>query len=146
MTTLVEAAGVEAAGVKTGMKATLKAAGLAGILALATMTTAPSLGAAQLDNGLPEGQPLVTQLDGNVSAITYWTSDKEGWHVVTTVDTVLHEVSGAEQHAVIRFNAQLQPGQSQTLSVPVSAVQPPASLCITRIGDRITVERIGPTH
>jgi hypothetical protein len=122
-----------------------KAAGLAGILVLA-LINAPSLAAAQLNSGLPEGEPLVTQLNGNVSAITYWTSDNEGWHVVTTVDTVSRELSGVEQHAVIRFNSQLQPGQSQIISVPVGAALPSPSLRITRIGDGITVERVGPSR
>lgn len=67
----------------------VKAAGLAGILAVALTTTATALPATPLDNAVRGGQAVVTELDANTSAITDWVSEPDGWHVVTTVDAVM---------------------------------------------------------
>jgi hypothetical protein len=125
--------------VEITVKTLTKAAGLAGILAL-TLTGGASLSAAQLA-GLPEGQAVVTKLDANASAITYWASGADGWHVVTTVDTVTGQ-AGSDQHAIVRFTTSLQPGQSQIISVPAPVDQPSPSLRISRIGDEVKVERV----
>jgi hypothetical protein len=123
------------------MKTLTKAAGLAGILAL-TLTAGASLSAAQLGGGLPEGQAVVTKLNANASAITYWASGTDGWHVVTTIDTVTGQAAGAGQHAIVRFTTSLQPGQTQVISVPAAVDQPSPSLRISRIGDQVRVERV----
>src|SRR5258708_17513916 len=94
-----------------------KTARLAGILVvLATATS--SLRAAQPDYAVRERQPVVTELGADASAITYWVSESDGWHVVTTVDTVIGRDGDAEKHAVVRFSSALLPGQSQLISVP----------------------------
>jgi hypothetical protein len=39
----------------------------------------------------------VTELDANTSAITYWVSESDGWHVVTTVDVVMGQPDDAKK-------------------------------------------------
>src|SRR5712672_3310174 len=95
-----------------------KAAGLAGILVAAFATVTPELKADQLNNAVREGQAVTTELGANASAITYWVSRSDGWHLVTTVDTVIGKDGNAEKHAVVRFSSVLLPGQSQLISVP----------------------------
>ena len=120
----------------------VKAAALAGILAagFAPLTSGPK--AAQLDNPLREGQGVTTELSANASAVTYWVSETDGWHVVTTVDTVLGQNGDTEKHAVVRFSSVLQPGQSETISVPFAIGEQSQALRIRRIGDQIEVARV----
>lgn len=116
-----------------------KAAGLAGILVLA-LTTAPSaLRAGELDSAVREAQPVMTELGASASALTYWVSEPDGWHVVTTVDTVSGRDSDAETHDVVRFSSVLLPGQSQLISVPFAAGEEQQVLRIRRLDDRIEV-------
>jgi hypothetical protein len=119
-----------------------KAAGLAGILAVVLATAAPDLRAAPLDNTVREGQSAVTDLSANASAITYWVSGSDGWHVVTTIDTVIEQEGDREKHAVVRFSAVLLPGQSQLISVPFAMGEPQQVLRIRRLGDQIEVARV----
>ena len=119
-----------------------KAAGLAGILAVVLATATPDLHAAQLESTVREGQPAVTELSANASAITYWVSESDGWHVVTTVDTVIGQDGDAEKHAVVRFSSVLLPGQSQLISVPFAIGEPQQILRIRRLGDQIEVARV----
>jgi hypothetical protein len=86
-----------------------------------------------------EGQAVATKLNPNASAITYWVSESDGWHVVTTVDTVTAKDSNAEQHAVVRFEAVLLPGQSQVISVPFPIGEQQRFLRIRRFGDELQV-------
>jgi hypothetical protein len=58
-----------------------------------------------------EGHAVTTELGANASAITYWVSGADGWHVVTTVDTVIEQNGDAEKHAVVRFSSVLLPGR-----------------------------------
>jgi hypothetical protein len=119
-----------------------KAAGLAGILVLA-LTTAPSaLRAGEFDSAVREAQPVVTELGASASALTYWVSEPDGWHVVTTVDTVSGRDSDAETHAVVRFSSVLLPSQSQLISVPCAAGEQQQVLRIRRLDDRIEVARV----
>jgi hypothetical protein len=127
------------------MKSLIKMAGLAGILALGSVVTVSSLQAAQPAQpvqSLREGQGLVTKLGPDTSAITYWSSEADGWHVVTTVDTVIGQGGPAEQHAVVRFAAVLRPGQSQTVSVPAAVDQASPTLRIERVADHIDVTQV----
>jgi hypothetical protein len=48
-----------------------------------------------------EGQGVTTALSGNASAVTYWVSEPDGWHVVTTVDTVTGQFDEAKDHALL---------------------------------------------
>ena len=70
-----------------------KTAGLAGILVAVFATANPELRAAQPDRTVREGQGVTTDLGANASAITYWVSGSDGWHVVTTVDTVIEQMA-----------------------------------------------------
>jgi hypothetical protein len=125
------------------MTSFVKAAGFAGILVAVFATVTPELKAAQLNNPVREGQAVVTELSANASAITYWVSESDGWHVVTTVDTVIAQDGDAEKHAVVRFSSVLLPGQSQLISVPFAIGERQQVLRIRRLGDQIEVARVG---
>jgi hypothetical protein len=103
------------------MTSFVKAAGLAGILVVVFATAGPGLKAAEINNVVREGQPVVTELSANASTITYWVSGPNGWRVVTTVDTVIGRDGDSEKHAVARFSAVLLPGQFQLISVPLAS-------------------------
>jgi hypothetical protein len=120
----------------------LKTAYVAGILAVGVTTAAPQLQAAQLTSTLREGQGVTTELSGNASAITYWVNEADGWHVVTTVDTVMGQNGDTEEHAVVRFASVLLPGQSQLISVPFAVGERQQVLRIRRLGDQIEIERV----
>jgi len=89
-----------------------------------------------------ENQAVVTRLGDGATAVSYWTSAPDGWHVVTTVDTVVAADTETEQHLVVRFSATLQPGQEQLVSVPGAINTPQMALRIRRIGDQIQMTRI----
>jgi hypothetical protein len=125
------------------MTSFVKAAGFAGILVAVFATVTPELKAAQLNNAVRENQAVVTELSANASAITYWVSESDGWHVVTTVDTVIEQNGDAEKHAVVRFSSVLLPGQSQLISVPFAIGERQQVLRIRRLGDQIEVARVG---
>ena len=120
-----------------------KTAGLAGILVAVFATVTPELRAAQLDRTVREGHAVTTELGANASAITYWVSGSDGWHVVTTVDTVIEQNGDAEKHAVVRFSSVLLPGQSQLISVPLAIGERHQVLRIRRLGDQIEIARVG---
>jgi hypothetical protein len=90
-----------------------------------------------------EGQGVTTDLGANASAITYWVSGSDGWHVVTTVDTVIEQNGDIEKHAVVRFSSVLLPGQSQLISVPLAIGERQQVLRIGRLGDQVEVARVG---
>jgi len=89
-----------------------------------------------------EGRPVSIELGPDASALTYWVSKPDGWHVVTTVDTVIGRGGEAETHAVVRFSSVLLPGQSELVSVPVAIGEQPHVLRIRRLGDQIEVARV----
>jgi hypothetical protein len=124
------------------MTSFLKAAGLAGIMVATLATAIPTLRAAPLNSAAREGQAVTTELDTNASAVTYWVIKSDGWHVVTTVDTVIGRDGDAEKHAVVRFSAVLLPGQSQTISVPFAIGEQQQVLTIRRLGDQIEIARV----
>jgi hypothetical protein len=119
----------------------IKAAGLAGIL-VAALATVPELKADQPNNAVHEGHAVTTELGGNAAAVTYWVSKSDGWHVVTTVDTVIDQNGDAGKHAIVRFSSVLLPGQSQLVSVPSAIGERPQALRIRRLGDQIEVARV----
>ena len=122
------------------MRSIVKATAFAGILVAALATVAP---AAQLnDYAVPERQPVMTRLSATTSAMTFWVIGSDGWRVVTIVDMVIMPDSDAEQHAVVRFSSVLLPGQSQLISVPLAFGEQQQVLRISRIDDRIQVDRI----
>jgi hypothetical protein len=117
----------------------LKAGVVAGILVAGVATQAS---AGQPANAVAERQGVTTTLSSNASANTYWVSAADGWHVVTTVDTVIGQDSGAEHHAVVRFAAVLLPGQAQVISVPFAVGEQQQVLRIRRLGDQIEIDRL----
>jgi hypothetical protein len=125
------------------MNSFTRAAGLAGILVAVFATLTPELKADQLNNAVRQRQAVTTELGPNASAITYWVSEPDGWHVVTTVDTVIGQNGDAEKHAVVRFSSVLLPGQSQLISVPFAIGERQPVLRIRRLGDRIEVAQVG---
>jgi hypothetical protein len=120
-----------------------KTAGLAGVLVAVFATANPELRAAQPDRAVREGQGVTTELGANAAAFTYWVSRSDGWHVVTTVDTVIEQNGEAEKHAVVRFASVLLPGQSQLISVPFAIGERQQVLRIRRQEDRIEIARFG---
>jgi len=119
------------------MSISLKAAGLAGILATAAVAAGiPELDAVELDHSMREGEAITTDL-GSASAITYWASESDGWHVITTVNASAGDESRSAN--VVRFSSVLLPGQSQVISVPGAVGEPPRTLRIQRTDDRIEV-------
>jgi hypothetical protein len=88
------------------------------------------------------GPAITTELGGNAKAVTYWTDHPEGAQVVTTVDTVAAADTDAEQHAVVRLQTVLQPGQAQEISVPLAVGEAQPVLRIERVGDRISVTTV----
>jgi hypothetical protein len=119
----------------------IKTAALAGIL-VAVFASAPGLTAGQPDNAVREGHAVTTVLGGNASAVTYWVNQSDGWHVVTTVDTVIDGNGDADRHAIVRFSSVLLPGQSQSISVPFATGKRQQVLRIRRLGNRIEVARV----
>ena len=117
------------------MTSIIKAACLTGILAAGLATVATELKA----NPVHEGQGVTTELSANTSAITYWVNETDGWHVVTTVDTVIGQNSDTEKHAVVRFSSVLLPGQSQWVSVPFAIGERQQILHVRHLGDEIEV-------
>jgi hypothetical protein len=117
-------------------------AGIAGILAVASGTADYAQCAAPLDDAVREGAAVVTELSQNASATTYWLSAPDGWHVVTTVETVTGQGGDTEDHAVVRFSVVLLPGQSQLISVPLALGKEQQMLRIRRLNDRIEVARV----
>jgi len=91
------------------------------------------LRADQLNNAVREGHAVTTELGANASAVTYWVARSDGWHVVTTVGTVVERNSDADKHAVVRFSSVLLPGQSQLISVPFAIGEQQQVLRIRRL-------------
>ncbi len=89
-----------------------------------------------------ENQAVVTRLGNGATAVSYWASASDGWHVVTTVDTVFAADTETEQHLVVRFSATLQPGQEQLVSVPGALGTERQALRIRRVGNNIQMMRI----
>jgi hypothetical protein len=117
------------------------------ISALGTVLAAGLLAATQplwagAGKTVGEGHAVTTELGGNAKAVTYWTNHPEGLRVVTTVDTVAGADTDAEQHAVVRLQSTLQPGQIQEISVPFTLGEPQAVLRIERVADQIMVSKV----
>lgn len=114
----------------------------AGILVAGLIAANSPTNAANENSEVAEGQALRTELGNDATAISYWVSRPDGWHVVTTIDSVSGRDSDAEHHAVTRFSATLLPGQEQVISVPLPLGERQQVLRIRRIDDRVEVERL----
>lgn len=115
----------------------LKTAGVVAVLASAANVAIPVLAGDVLP---AERQAIVTYLGGKASAVTYWVKDSKGYQVFTTLDAAA--TPGAAP-AVVRVSAVLQPGQEQVVSLPGPVGREGASLRISRVNDRIEVEKVG---
>jgi hypothetical protein len=93
------------------------------------------------NDGVREGNAVVTELAVSASAITYWVSESDGWHVVTTLAFRLGQDQD-DKTTVVRFSAVLLPGQILRISVPVAIGERQQVLCIRRLGDRLDVARV----
>jgi hypothetical protein len=124
------------------MRRLMNAALFAGTLVAASAAAERGLNAAQRDDAVVEGHPVVTQLGSEASAMTYWRSQADGWHVVTIVQFAPMPDEPADKYAVVRFSSVLLPGQSQVISLPMALGEPSEALRIARIGDRVTVARV----
>ena len=91
---------------------------------------------------IAENQAVVTLLGENATAVSYWASAADGWHIVTTVDTVVAADTEMERHLIVRFAATLQPGQEQLVSVPGALGTEQQALRIRRVGDNIEMTRV----
>jgi len=90
---------------------------------------------------LREGQPAVTQLSSDASAVIYFVDRPDGYHVIVTVKT--HHDAGADalhQPPAIRFSSRILAGQTIDLSMPEAAGSADTVLEITRRAERIAVE------
>jgi hypothetical protein len=128
------------------ISATALACTVALTLAIGTPAARADDPAAKQYGTIGENQAILTAVGPNTSAVVYWEKQNEVWQVVTTVDVVTAPDSEAETHAVVRFAAELLPGQSQLISVPVAIDAQQQVLRISRVGDRIEVARVvGPS-
>jgi hypothetical protein len=119
-----------------------KSTAIAGVLIAGVIAVSSPTRAAEENSGVPEGQAVRTELGNDATAVSYWVSAPNGWHVVTTIDSVSGRDTDAEHHAVTRFSATLLPGQAQVISVPLPLGEPQQTLRIRRVGDRIEVARV----
>jgi len=128
------------------ISATALACTVALTLAIGTPATRADDPAAKEYGTIRENQAILTAVGPNTSAVVYWEKQRDVWQVVTTVDVVTAPGSDAETHAVVRFAAELLPGQLQLISVPVAIDAQQQVLRISRVGDRIEVARVvGPS-
>jgi hypothetical protein len=89
--------------------------------------------------------PVVIALGNGTSVLTYWVDEPDGFHVITTVDTLSPgSMDREDHHAIVRFSSTIQPGEMQTISVPAPYGSPPDEMHIRRLGDRIVVFKGGP--
>ncbi len=123
------------------MPSFLKAGVLAAIFAAGLAIVTGQLRAAQLNSTVREGQGVTTELSANASAITYWVNETDGWHVVTIIDILIGQSRDSDNHAIVRFSSVLLPGQSQTISVPVSVGGQQQVLRISRLRNQLEIER-----
>lgn len=106
----------------------LHAAGL--LLGLgAMMASAQSAAARDLAPLVPETTTL-----GDLSAMTYYTVERDGYRVVTTF-----QMEGPAGITPFRVVSTVLPGQKTVISVPRAAGLKPLALEIVRDGDRLTV-------
>ena len=124
------------------MTKSVKMAGSA-VMLMATLATAPpASAAAEPARSVREGEGVITRLSANVSAVTYWVTEPEGWRVVTTVDTAANAHSDGDAHAIVRFSSSLLPGQTQLITVPVTVGEVAPVLRIRRLADGIEVTNV----
>ncbi len=100
------------------MKRLFSTLAVLGLVATHGTTAGASPQAAAYLGRLAAAQAVRIPLDGNASALVYWLNGPHGADVVTTIDTPIRSGDGAPDHILVRFEATLQPGQSQRVAVP----------------------------
>ena len=115
----------------------LKRAGFAGVV-LSTLAAA-SMAEAGQSVVAHEAQSVVMPLGDKARALTYWVSQPDGWHVVTTVNNVSDDSTAVDAN-IVRVSSVLLPGQSQSISVPVAVGEAQPVLNIRRVADTIEIE------
>lgn len=78
-------------------------------------------------------RPIEAKSTGGVSGVAYYTVERDGFHVVTTL-------AEGEAGTPIRVVSILSPGQRVVLSTPA----PVSGIEISREGDRVLVHRSNP--
>jgi hypothetical protein len=76
----------------------------------------------------------VTKLDANSSALVYYTSAPDGFHVVVTTQQGL-----TDQAAVTSFEMVLAVGQSAAVSIPRGAGEAPEQIVLSNAGDHLHI-------
>jgi hypothetical protein len=123
------------------MTSMIRISALGAVLAAGLVAVAQPLWAGAAKT-VGEGQAITTELGAGAKAVTYWTNHPEGALVVTTVDSVTAAETDAEQHAVVRLQSVLQPGQAQEISVPLAIDAAQTVLRIERVGDVVSVSKV----
>jgi hypothetical protein len=78
---------------------------------------------------------------GAVSAMTYYTEEEDGFHVVTTI-----QGDGRDAPVPVRFVTILQPGQRAIVSVPAELGVKAWALELVRDGDRLVAHHPNARH
>jgi hypothetical protein len=94
---------------------------------------------------LREGQPAITQLAPNASAVTYFVDRADGYHIIVTVQGERDARADAlHQPPVVRFTSRIVPGQTIDLSLPEASGSSNPVMEITRRAGRIAIETKQP--
>ena len=109
---------------------------LAAALVTASFVTARA-STAEPHGAVPQLAAVTTDLGNNATALTYWVDQADGFHIVTTIDTVVDGTASLaeDRHTVVRFSAPILPGQSQVISVPGPAGPQAQALRIRRFSN-----------
>jgi hypothetical protein len=78
----------------------------------------------------------VTKFDINSSALVYYTTAPDGFHVVVTTQQGL-----TDQVAVARFETVLTAGQAAVVSIPRAAGVEPARIVLSNTGDHLHIAK-----
>jgi hypothetical protein len=78
---------------------------------------------------------------GAVSAMTYYTEEEDGFHVVTTI-----QADGRDAPVPVRFVTILQPGQKAIVSVPAELGGKASALELVRDGGRLVAHHPNARH
>lgn len=104
-------------------------------IALSLLITGAALGVSTVQADAAQLKPLAAYITdlGEASALTFYTVDRQDYHVETVV-----QIKGHEDQP-LRFATTLRPGQSTIISVPSSVAERSVDLWIARVGDRLLV-------
>ena len=78
--------------------------------------------------------PHATKFDKDSSALVYYTTAPDGFHVVVTT-----QQGARDKAAVARFETVLATGQSAAVSIPRAAVEAPARIVLSNAGGHLHI-------